>query len=156
MNHAIVVIKRNAAGAEVLRYAGRLLQHSGNMLVLEARFQRPDLPLMGIVLRNGDRFIETYFSDRWYNIFEIHDLDDDRIKGWYCNIGRPVVFEAEDLISYVDLALDLWVAADGTQTVLDEDEFQALGLDEGTQSLARTALQELQDLFSNRKKTGLE
>ena len=40
--------------------------------------------------------------------------------------------EAEDVISYVDLALDLWVAPDGTQTVLDEDEFAAIDLDAET------------------------
>ncbi len=84
---------------------------------------------MGTIIRTGDRFIETYFTERWYNVFEIHDREDDRLKGWYCNIGRPAVMESENTISYVDLALDLWVAPDGSQTVLDEDEFDALDLD---------------------------
>ena len=85
--------------------------------------------------------------DRWYNILEIHDREDDRLKGWYCNIGKPAVMEAGNKISYVDLALDLWVAPDGTQTVLDEDEFAALDLDDETRSKARAALAELQALF---------
>ena len=153
MTQPISVIKRNPAGEEILRYTGTLLRRESNKLVLEAHFRLPDLPFLGIVIRAGDRFIETYFTDRWYNIFEIHDLDDDRIKGWYCNIGRPMVMESQHRISYVDLALDLWVAPDGTQTVLDEDEFAALDLDAQTYSMAQAALEELQGLFSDKKRT---
>ena len=102
---------------------------------------------MQTTFRQGDRFIETYYTDRWYNIFEVHDREDDRLKGWYCNIAKPAVMEAGERISYVDLALDLWVAPDGTQTVLDEDEFAALALDAETRSKALRGLEELQALF---------
>jgi len=102
---------------------------------------------MGTFIKHGDRFVEVYYTDRWYNIFEIYDRDDGRRKGWYCNIGRPAVMETEDVISYVDLVLDLWIAPDGTQTVLDEDEFAALDLDAETRSRAWAALEELQTLF---------
>ena len=47
--------------------------------------------------------METFYSDRWYNIFEIYDRDDDQFKGWYCNIGKPAMIE-DDFVSYVDLA----------------------------------------------------
>jgi len=148
MTQPITVVKRDLSGEEIWHYTGKLLQRESSRIVLEALFRRADFPLMGIVLRAGDRFIETYFTDRWYNLFEIHDRDDDRLKGWYCNIAKPAVLEAEDRLSYVDLALDLWVAVDGTQTVLDEDEFAALALDAETRSRARAALEELQKLFS--------
>jgi uncharacterized protein len=154
MIQPISVIKRNTAGKEILRYTGTLLRQDAYVLVLEARFRPADLPFMGIVILTGDRFIETYFTDRWYNVFEIHDRDDDRLKGWYCNVGKPIVMESENEISYVDLALDLWVDPDGTQTVLDEDEFAALDLDEKTKSKARAALEELQELFSDNKEPG--
>ncbi len=155
MTRAVSVIKRNSAGEEIWHYSGTLLRQEPHVLVVEAYFSRHDLPFMGIVIQAGDRFIETYFTDRWYNIFEIHDRDDDRLKGWYCNIGRPAVLEAEDLISYVDLALDLWVAPDGAQTVLDENEFAALDLDTETKSRARAALKELQRHFLKNKEPGL-
>lgn len=151
LNEAITVIKRDAAGRETWRYTGRVLERGPGFVRLEARFNRPDLPFMGVTLRQGDRFVETFYTDRWYNIFEIHDRDDDRIKGWYCNIGRPAVLEAADRLSYVDLALDLWVAADGSLTVLDEDEFAALDLDAESRARARAALAELQAAFANRK-----
>jgi uncharacterized protein len=145
----VTVIKRNAQGEETWRYSGFLLRQEGTVLHLEAQFNGKDSPFMETVIRSGDRFIETYFTDRWYNIFEIHDRDDDRLKGWYCNIGKPAVMEADQVISYVDLALDLWIAPDGTQTILDEDEFAALDLDADTSTRALAALDELQRHFSN-------
>jgi predicted RNA-binding protein associated with RNAse of E/G family len=54
-------------------------------------------------------------------------------------------------VSYIDLALDLWVAVDGTQSVLDEDEFLELALDEATRAQALSALEELKKKFSKAK-----
>ena len=92
---------------------------------------------MDVILKEKDRFVETFYTDRWYNIFEIHDRDDDSCKGWYCNIGRPAEI-ADGTVSYVDLALDLWVTAKGMQTVLDEDEFIALDIDTGDEGKSLT------------------
>ncbi len=147
----ILVLKCNLDGEETWRYEGQVLVEMPERVLLEARFNRPDLPFHGIVLRENDRFVELYFSDRWYNIFEVHDREDDRIKCWYCNVCKPAVF-ADGLISYVDLALDLLVYPDGRMLVLDEDEFAALKLDDATNENARKGLEELQRLFDN---TGL-
>ena len=155
MKPSITVIKRDFSGQEVLRYSGVVLQQGPDTIILEANFAHADVPVMDTLLRRGDRFIETYYINRWYNIFEIHDRQDDRLKGWYCNIGKPAVRESGNIISYIDLALDLWVASEGTQTVLDEDEFAALALDADTRSKARLALAELQALFSSNKNPGL-
>lgn len=144
---AVTVIKRNLQGEETWRYTGHILRREPNALILEARFNRLDTPFQGISLKENDRFVETYYTDRWYNIYEIHDRDDDQIKGWYCNVGQPAVLEADDRLSYVDLALDLWVTPDRQQVVLDEDEFAALDLDPDTRSRARLALEELRLRF---------
>ncbi|HZW04493.1 MAG TPA: DUF402 domain-containing protein [Anaerolineaceae bacterium] len=146
MNEHVAVIKRNLAGEETWRYSGRVLERGPHHVRLEAFFNRPDLPFHGIVMRLGDRFLETFYSDRWYNIFEIHDLDDDRIKAWYCNVSRPAVF-TDGEVSYVDLALDLLVYPDGRQLVLDEDEFERLPLGEAERRSARAALDALQERF---------
>ena len=155
MKPKLTVIKRNPAGQEVMRYTGELLHEQPDGITLQASFNHADVPVGQTILRRGDRFIETYYMDRWYNIFEIHDREDNRLKGWYCNIARPAVLEAGNVISYLDLALDLWVAPDGTQTVLDEDEFAALDLDTDTRSRARAALEELQAHFANNTEPGL-
>lgn len=145
MMEPINVLKRNLQGEETWRYTGLVLERSADFVRLEARFNRADMPFMGVVLKQNDRFVETFYTERWYNIFEIHDRDDDQIKGWYCNLCRPVIWDTPDTISYIDLALDLWVAADGTQTVLDEHEFDALGLDEGLKVQTLQALLELKE-----------
>ena len=154
MTETITVLKRNQAGAVTWQYSGRILRRGSGFLVLEAFFNLPDTPFMGISLKRGDRFVETYYTDRWYNIFEVHDRDDDHLKGWYCNFGYPALMEEDGTLSYVDLALDLWVAPDGTQTVLDEDEFTALNLDAKTRQQVLAALGELQDFFRDDRKPG--
>ena len=143
----ITVRKRNEKGLVTWEYTGEILERGEDFVRLEARFNRADTPFQGILLKQGDRFVETFYTDRWYNVFAIHDRDDDALKGWYCNVGRPAVWDAPDAISYVDLALDLWVTPDGRQTVLDEDEFEALELDEPTRACAREALAELSQIF---------
>ena len=143
------VQKKNPAGEVVHEYEGDLIQRDETSITLEALFTRDDMPFMDVVFKKDDLFIEYYYTDRWYNIFEIHDRDDGRIKGWYCNIGQPAVI-ADGVISYVDLALDLWVAVNGNQTVLDEDEFEKLDLNEELKTGAIGGLGELKQLFYNR------
>ena len=142
----VTVIKRNPRGEETWRYSGQVLEEGETWVRLEAYFNRPDTPFHGILLGRGDRFVETYYSDRWYNLFEMHDRGSDALKGWYCNVTRPAEFSS-GVISYVDLALDLLVYPDGRQLVLDEDEFIELNLDPAEQLAARQALRELQRLF---------
>jgi len=153
MSEPITVVKRNPEGEATWQYQGSLLRREPNAVVLEARFNRPDMPFMGIALKENDRFIETFYTDRWYNIFEIYDRDDGQMKGWYCNVGRPAVLEG-GTISYVDLALDLWVSPDGRQTVLDEEEFGGLALDARTRAKALAALEELKAHFMNKLPPG--
>ncbi len=142
----IKVQKKNPAGEVTYEYEGELLSRDENSVKLEALFDRADMPFMDVVFKTGDRFVEYYFTDRWYNIFVVHDRVTEKIKGWYCNIGKPAVIE-DSVVSYVDLALDLWVSADGRQTVLDEDEFEALKLNKELRAGALRGLDELKQLF---------
>jgi len=146
----IKVQKKNPAGEVTYEYEGVLLNREGNVIKLEALFDRADMPFMDVVFKKGDRFVEYYYTDRWYNIFAIYDRDDGKIKGWYCNIGMPAQIEA-GVVSYVDLALDLWVSTDGKLTVLDEDEFDALDLGEELRAGALTGLNELRQLFETKQ-----
>jgi len=142
----ITVLKKNPAGEVTYQYEGVLLKRDGNSVTIEALFDRDDRPFMDTTLKKGDRFVEFYYSDRWYNIFEIYDRDDGQVKGWYCNVGMPAIFE-DGVVSYVDLALDLWVSANGKQAVLDEDEFAKLDLDRELSAGALNGLEELKKLF---------
>jgi protein associated with RNAse G/E len=141
----IVVVKLNPQGQEAWRYTGRVLQRRTNEVVIEALFNRDDMFVEDVLLRRGDRLVELFFADRWFNIFELHDRDSGAIKGWYCNITRPAELGPEQ-IRYVDLALDLLVTPDGRQRVLDEDEFELIQPDEELRRAALKALQELKEL----------
>ena len=141
----ITVIKLNLDEHETWRYTGEVLARDAHSLTLRALFNRADTPFHGILLRQGDIFIEIYYTDRWYNIFQIHDRDSAAIKGWYCNVTQPAEIEASQ-IRYVDLALDLLVYPDGRQLVLDEDEFEALQPEKSLRGAAIAALAELKTL----------
>ena len=145
----ITIIKQNPAGEETWRYPGSILKRDEKSLVIEAFFDREDLDFHGMCLCHGDRFVETYFFERWYNILEIHDRTDDRLKGWYCNVCSPAV-EKDGLLMYRDLALDLLVFPNGSQLVLDEDEFAALMISPTEQKMALAALAELEAIFRER------
>jgi len=146
----IKVQKKNPAGEVTYRYEGLLLSRDENSITLEALFDREDMPFMGIVLKKGDRFVEHYYTDRWYNVFAVYDRDNGKLKGWYCNVSQPAVID-DRVVSYVDLALDLWVSANGKQTVLDEDEFEKLDLNEELSAGALNGLKELELLFKSNK-----
>ncbi|MGD0709530.1 MAG: DUF402 domain-containing protein [Anaerolineaceae bacterium] len=144
----VIVRKLNLQRQETWRYEGKIIRHVPGGVVLEAYFNRDDLPFNGTTFKRNDKFIEGYYTDRWYNIYEIYDRDTQALKCWYCNVSYPAEI-VDGQISYVDLALDLLVFPDGRQLVLDEDEFAALQLPEVERQQARKSLTELKALFSS-------
>ena len=142
MTDFLTVNKLNLNHELVIAYEGVVLGRTPVSIVLEARFSRETMDLGYAVLEHHDRFIEHFYADRWYNIFEIHSVHDDHLKGWYCNIVKPAVFDAAT-IEQVDLALDVWINPDGTYLVLDREEFEALPLDPTTRVRAQQAVSEL-------------
>jgi hypothetical protein len=119
----VVVQKLNTSGEVVVSYEADLAERLSGGVRLEARWTRPPLALGYTTFETGDRLSEWFFTDCWYNIFEICS-EDGVLKGWYCNVAAPAVI-AGDTVSSVDLLLDLWVAPDGATRVLDEDELAA-------------------------------
>ncbi len=139
---AITVTKQDAHGVPLLSYAGVLVARGETWVCLDAIFTRPDVRASYVTFRQGDRMREWFFSDRWFNIFELHDVDDDRIKGWYCNITRPASLTRHS-VAADDLALDMFIAPDGAGLLLDEDEFAALDLSTYERAQALAAVEEL-------------
>ena len=143
---SILVIKLDINGKETWRYQGTILQQEKGKIILEAFFNREDMLIYGMPLSKGDRFVETYYTDRWYNVYEIHSRADDSLRGWYCNVSSPARLEGNRLL-YTDLALDLLVFPDGRQLVLDEGEFANLEISPQVREQAVTALAELKTRF---------
>lgn len=154
MPESVTVKKLNLNRELVIAYEGTVVERTADTIVLEARFQRATMDLGYAVFEQHDRFVEYFYSDRWYNIFEIHSVRDDHLKGWYCNIAQPAVFGAAvlgaDTIEQIDLALDVWIDPDGAYRVLDQDEFAALELDRATRLRAQQAVSELIYLLYHR------
>ena len=145
----MLVHKLDTQGHVAVTYEADLAERLPNGVRLEARWARPALAVGDTTFETGDRFVEWFFTDRWYNFFEVH-APNGTLKGWYCNVGEPATIGA-DTIAYRDLLLDLWVAPDGATRVLDEDEFAAdTTLDEQTREHARAALDELLRLVRER------
>jgi hypothetical protein len=121
LGHGIVQVhKLDPQGRRTIVWAGRVLEHTAEHILLCALFNRSGRDLGYVVLERGDVFLEWYYFARWYNVFQIYSRAGE-LKGWYCNIGRPPeVGDAE--LRYVDLALDVFVGPDGDHLVLDADE----------------------------------
>lgn len=138
----VMVYKLNETGQQVWSYPARVLARDGACVRLEAFFNRDDMDLGYVTFQRGDRFIETFYADRWYNVFAVYDRDAGDLKGWYCNVCRPAVL-SPTAVTCEDLALDVWVDPAGAATVLDADEFAALDIPERDRRHGREALQTL-------------
>lgn len=150
MNEPVTVEKLNLAGEVTVQWSGQVLQRSAGQLVLEATFTHAERDLGYVRLGPGDRFVEYYYAERWYNVFAIFNAADGVFKGWYCNITRPAEITAAlgggVRVRAVDLALDYFRQPGGREFVLDEDEFAALPLSPAEVDAARAALAELRAL----------
>lgn len=150
MSQQITVYKLDENGRHIWHYPAQILERQANHIRLEAFFNRDDLTLDYITFKRGDRFVETFYTDRWYNVFAIYDRDDGTFKGWYCNVCRPARIEPT-AVYCEDLALDVWLGADGQMLVLDEEEFAALELAEAEREKGETAVQQLLSLAAKKE-----
>ena len=113
----------------LISWPGTVVESDGDGCVLRAPFLPKGSAAVlvdGVPFEAGDVFTEFYFWGRWYNVFHVAAADGTP-KGWYCNVCRPPCL-ADETLTYVDLALDLFVHPDGRMTVLDEDEFEVAAL----------------------------
>ncbi len=146
----ITVRKLDHEGREAWRYSGVVQDRGPTWVRLEAPFNHTDRDLGYVVFRQGDRFVEWHYTDRYYNIFEVHDVDDDHLKGWYCNFAHPASITA-DSIESIDLALDLWIDPAGKILLLDEGDFAALRIDPTTREQVMQALDEVRARVEHRE-----
>ena len=141
--------KHNHHGEFVLSYPGEIIEQGETWVCLRATFDRSESNLGFVVFQRGDVFYEWFFSDHWYNIFQVHEGDTPTIKGWYCNITRPAYIDANRVYSD-DLELDVFVMPNGTIILLDEEEFAALNLTTDERMAALRAIQDIRQRVSAR------
>jgi len=140
-------------GTEYRRWNARLSQNNSSLLVLDAEFEYDvQHDLLGAI-PGGTRTIEYYWLNRWYNIFRFMK-DDNTTRLYYCNINMPPSLE-DDVLTYIDLDIDILVQPDFSYQVLDLDEFEEnarrYGYSEEVKSQARAAVNDLIFMVESRQ-----
>jgi uncharacterized protein len=126
VGNAVHVRKLRPDGSQVFAWDGEVLRCDREGIVLRAEFNVDLVELGCTTFRRGDVFIEFYYWQRYYNVFQISSPDGD-LKGWYANLGLPAELDSErGELRYVDLELDVWARPDGEYVVLDEDDLETL------------------------------
>lgn len=144
------VIKRDAAGNTKLEYSGELIAQNTTWVCVRAYFNFEKADVGFAVFERGDLFTEWFYTDRWYNIFQVNSHRDGQLKGWYCNITRPATITATSAAAD-DLALDVFVTPLGAVHLLDEDEFAELDLAADEQQAALHATETIRLAVKNRE-----
>ena len=99
-----------------------LLRREGSLVVLDAKFSEEiSHDLLGTIA-SGTHSLEYYWLDRWYNVFRFAQPD-GKLRDFYCNVNVPATLEGE-VLSYIDLDIDILVQPDFRYQVLDLDEFE--------------------------------
>ena len=117
----MLIRKLDHHGVEKARYEGEVSTRDEHSIVIWAKWTRPAVRLGYVTFDTGDMLRETFYTDRWYNVFELFDAQ-KRFKGWYADVTRPARVTPE-CIEWEDLILDIWMDPDGAMQVLDEEEF---------------------------------
>lgn len=139
----LTIIKHHAGTDKIYTWSAQLLSATSNSRRVNAWFSGNPGNAGKVLIEPGDRFVEHYFTDRWYNCWRIYEGQSDILKCHYLNLSRPAVF-TEESIEWEDLALDLVVYPDGEQVLLDQEEFEQLNLDEKTRQFCWQILRDLQ------------
>lgn len=123
IQRAVTVRTYKYDGSEHRRWRAQISRQEDSLIVLDARFEEEIRhPLLGTVARDTSS-IEYYWLDRWYNVFRFVEPTGE-LRNFYCNVNVPPVLQ-NDVLSYIDLDMDVLVAPDFSYSVLDEDEFAA-------------------------------
>lgn len=139
----LTISKLRHDGRFLFAWTGAILSRDAAHIVVEAAWER-DVPMfLGYtVFEPGDIFIETYYTGKWFSIWEVRSKRTGRIKGWYCNICRPFELEGDEL-RFRDMELDVFLFPDGRFAVLDEDDLARADLPDAEKDCARAGLAEV-------------
>lgn len=145
----ITIVKCDSIGREVFRWKANVLERGEREILVQAYFGLENHFMGDIPLEPGDRFVESYYTDRWYNIFEVHSRETDQLKCWYANLSYPAEITG-DTITFRDLALDFLVRPDGSEELLDLEEFENLTIPAEDKQNVLVELEKLKSEVRNR------
>lgn len=99
-----------------------LIRQEGSLIALDARFSDEVIHDLLGTIPIGTHSLEYYWLDHWYNVFRFAQPD-GKLRNYYCNVNVPPSFDGE-ILSYVDLDLDILVQPDFSYQILDVEDFE--------------------------------
>lgn len=133
-------------------WPAELLRQEGPLIVLDATFSAEVIHDLLGTIASGTQSLEYYWLDRWYNVFRFAEPD-GTLRNYYCNVNVPPTFDGE-ILSYVDLDLDILVEPDLSYRILDVEEFEknaeAYRYSVEVKTNARRAVAELVSMIESR------
>ena len=146
---SFTIYKLNHKGEEELSYSGTVLERGETYVCVQAIFNFDTMDLGYITLKKGDIFTEWFYTDRWFNVFKVEDIDTVQLKGYYCNLTRPAII-SDKTVKADDLALDIFVQPNGNMLILDEDDYDKLPLSETERYQVQQAVNQIKQLVQTR------
>ena len=128
-NNMITVMVEDLQGDLVRAYRAHERDRRPSEVIMEAEYDGQTQDLGDTTLETGDRLIIRFYENRLYNVVQIHDADDDELKGWHCNFMQEINID-NGAIRAQDLSLSLFVRPDRGNVVLNRSKFNELDLDE--------------------------
>lgn len=153
MSRSISVRVLKYDGVEHRRWSASLLRQDRDLLVLDAKFEEEiQHDLLGTI-ELGTVSLEYYWLNRWFNVFRFSSPS-GVLRNYYCNVNVPPTFDG-DLLTYIDLDIDILVAADLSYRILDLEEFEEnatrYGYSNDVKANAHQALDDLISLIEKRQ-----
>lgn len=103
-------------------WPAQILSQDGPLIVLDAEFSDEVVHDLLGTIAIGTHSLEYYWLDRWYNVFRFTHPGGE-LRNYYCNVNLPPTFDGE-VLSYVDLDLDILVEPDFSYQILDAVDFE--------------------------------
>ncbi len=133
-------------------WPAELLRQEGSLIVLDATFSAEVIHDLLGTIASGTQSLEFYWLDRWYNVFRFAEPEGS-LRNYYCNVNVPPTFDGE-ILSYVDLDLDILVEPDLSYRILDVEDFEknaeAYSYSVDVKANARRAVAELVNMIESR------
>jgi protein associated with RNAse G/E len=104
-------------------WPAQIVSQEGPLIVLDAKFSDEVVHDLLGTIPSGTHSLEYYWLDRWYNVFRFAQPSGE-LRNYYCNVNLPPTFDGE-VLSYVDLDLDILVEPDFSYQILDAVDFEA-------------------------------
>jgi uncharacterized protein len=122
-NKIVTVQARKFDGRLHREWKANLVAQDDALIIVEGVFEEEVRhPQLGTIAA-GTLSTEYYWAHRGYSIFRFLQPSGG-LRNYYCNINLPAEFDG-DVLTFIDLDIDVLVAPDFSYRVLDEEEFAA-------------------------------